>query len=61
MNRFKPVSSEKVAAGNYTYDHHIVKDTVTGVLYYYISGGGGASALTPLIDADGKPLVDKVK
>jgi len=41
-------------------DYEILKDEVTGVLYCAIIGGGsGYIAFTPLLDTDGKPLVDK--
>ena len=35
----------------------ILKDTRTGVLYYYAYSGYGGG-LTPLIDRDGRPLTD---
>jgi hypothetical protein len=37
----------------------ILKDKETGVLYLFVSSGGGGTGLTPLIDQNGKPLVDK--
>lgn len=42
-------------------EHIIVKDNETGVLYYMIdaSMSAGGIALTPLLDVDGKPVVDK--
>jgi hypothetical protein len=35
----------------------IIKDTQTGVLYLYTSEGYG-TAITPLLDSDGKPIVE---
>ena len=37
----------------------IIKDRVTGVLYLYTQILGASPTMTPLLDADGKPLVDK--
>ena len=34
----------------------IIRDTVTGVLYLQLVNGYGGG-LTPLLDADGKPIV----
>jgi len=41
-------------------EHSILKDTETGVLYYMVntSGTRGGVGLTPLLDADGKVIVD---
>jgi len=36
----------------------IHKDLQTGVLYYFIASSSGKT-ITPLLDVDGKPLVDK--
>jgi len=44
-------------AGTTTHDV-IIKDKQTGVLYYQVSSRHG-SGITPLIDRDGKPLVDE--
>lgn len=38
--------------------HHVMKDKETGVLYYMANSNRGVG-LTPLIDENGKPLVDK--
>jgi len=41
-------------------DHIIMKDNDTGVLYYMVHTYSRDSvALTPLLDADGKPIIDK--
>ena len=40
-------------------DYLIVKDNVTGVLYLQNITSFQNPALTPLLDADGKPLVDE--
>lgn len=37
----------------------ILKDKLTGVLYLYTEGREGRSTMTPLLDPDGKPMVDK--
>lgn len=37
----------------------IIVDTDTGVNYLYVSSGYGGG-LTPLIDADGKPIITRV-
>ena len=36
----------------------VVVDTVTGVNYLFTMGINGTSGLTPLLDAEGKPVVD---
>ena len=36
----------------------VIVDNVTGVNYLYVARGSGGG-LTPLIDADGKPIVTK--
>lgn len=42
---------------------HVITDTVTGVQYLFVTdwswSDGLAGGLTVLVDADGKPLVDK--
>lgn len=37
----------------------ILKDRLTGVLYIYTEGREGRSTMTPLLNPDGKPLIDK--
>ena len=37
----------------------IYRDKGTGVLYLYTEGREGRSTMTPLLDPDGKPIVDK--
>jgi len=58
LNRFKLISKEELTV-EYREYHSVLKDTITNVLYYYISNGSGGVALTPLLDPDGKPLIDK--
>jgi len=55
-NRFEAVWDEIVrnAVGLSLSSIMIIRDKVTGVLYFYTSGGG----LTPLLDKDGKPIAD---
>ena len=53
-DRFKEVSFDS----NKFETHHVMKDTHTGVLYYMVDSNRGIG-LTPLIDENGKPLVDK--
>ena len=36
----------------------VVVDTITGVNYLFTMGINGTSGLTPLLDAEGKPVVD---
>lgn len=50
----------KTDIGNFRTVHVVFRDTTTGVLYHGISGQNGAS-LTPILDPDGKPVVDKTK
>ena len=38
--------------------HTILKDTTTNILYHYIDAANRCT-LTPVIDADGKPVVYK--
>ena len=52
--RFEVVHQEK----NFTNERTIYVDKETGVNYLFISTGYGAG-LTPLLDADGKPVITK--
>jgi len=54
-NRFQVVLEETNAIASTS---KILKDTETGVLYYF-HFAGYAGGLTPLLDQDGKPLIDK--
>lgn len=62
-NRFEVVKYEKTpissvnpsASSTACFGLYVLKDKVTGVLYMYNMFASGAG-LTPLIDADGKPL-----
>ena len=54
--RFKFLNAEK--AGVIATDSTIIVDKETGVNYLLVRSGYGAG-LTPLIDADGKPIVTK--
>ena len=58
MNRFELVSKEELKV-RYNDTHAVLKDTVTGVLYYYTVGDANTATMTPLLGSDGKPLVDK--
>lgn len=49
-----PLSSVNPSAG-FCFDLYVLKDKVTGVLYMY-NAFFNTAGLTPLIDADGKPL-----
>ena len=49
----QPITGFKSVASFY----EILKDQETGVLYYCVQGGG--IAMTPLLGADGKPVIDK--
>jgi len=40
-------------------DSQIIKDKETGVLYHFASNTVGAG-LTPLLDSEGKPIVESV-
>ena len=60
-NRFKEVYCDKrmsSGGGVNTHQDIIFKDKITGVLYLQTTNSRGNSVI-PLIDADGKPLVDK--
>lgn len=54
--RFEFLNAEK--AGVFATDSTIIVDKETGVNYLFVRSGYGAG-LTPLIDADGKPIVTK--
>ena len=53
--RFEFKKSEKE---NLITDAIVIVDTKTGVNYLFVKSGYGAG-LTPLIDADGKPIVSR--
>ena len=53
-DRFEIVSRQSLGLSGATY---ILKDKATGVLYLYFGSGYGGG-LTPIIDQDGKPVVD---
>jgi len=53
-NRFQIILDEK---NDFATGSRILKDTRTGVLYYF-AYSGYAGGLTPLIDRDGRPLTD---
>jgi len=57
-NRFELVSKESWSL-TANEEHWVIKDKHTGVLYYYIVGGHGRGGITPLLDTNGKPLVEK--
>lgn len=46
----------------YKGNFHIIKDKITGVKYiFYVSGSGQTktTAMCPLLDADGRPVIEK--
>lgn len=46
----------------YKGNFHIIKDKITGVKYiFYVSGSGQTrtTAMCPLLDAEGKPVIEK--
>ena len=54
--------NENSPTGYYDADFDIIVDKITGVNYIYMcnfncSGGYGYAAITPLLEADGKPVV----
>ncbi len=53
--RFEKVHSESIGFGGAI---EILRDTRTGVCYLWRSSGGYGGALTPLLDAQGKPLIE---
>ena len=59
MSRFVAVSYERIRQANNNGDVciHILKDTVTGVLYVF-TGDGQRGGLTPLLGSDGKPMIE---
>ena len=40
--------------------HHVIKDSETGVLYYMANSSRGVG-LTPLLGANGKPIIEEVE
>lgn len=56
-DRFVVIEEEELGLTD-TYAHSILKDKETGVLYLLIEGYQRAG-ITVLVDAEGKPLVDK--
>ena len=67
-NRFVQVHYEELPktakikgyyASNIVRTVEIIKDIHTGVLYYHASSGNSAPTVAPLLDIDGKPLIDK--
>lgn len=54
-NRFEVVSTE---GNDLTHLAQVVVDTETGVNYLFFKSGHGAG-VTPLLDADGKPVITK--
>lgn len=55
--RFEIVNKENIGAFS---DATILKDKETGVLYLFVLSGYGGG-LTPLLDKDGKPIIDEIK
>jgi len=60
-NRLKSIEFQKLPIDGFktlATRYEILKDQETGVLYYFVNSTGGV-AMTPIIDADGKPVIDK--
>lgn len=53
--RFEVLAEESVGL---TRSYTIIKDTQTGVQYLFFGNGYGGG-LTPLLDKDGNPIIDK--
>lgn len=58
MNNLEKVSVNRLKLDILQNWHAVLKDTTTGVLYHYIEGSHG-STITPVLDKDGKPVVEK--
>lgn len=59
MDRFKLISKQELKVRFTTDTHAIIKDTITGILYYYTAGGANTATMTPLLGSDGKPIIEK--
>jgi len=57
-NRFVEVSNELVRGRLGSYNLAVVKDTHTGVSYM-VMGGVHTPTITPLLDSQGKPIIEK--
>ena len=53
--RFEVIERESL---NFSVGTIILRDRETGVCYLFVANGYGGG-LTPLLDAEGKPIVDK--
>ena len=64
MTMAKPIKNDrfivKEKSGNFSIGTYVLVDRETGVNYLMVRSGYGAG-LTPLIDADGKPIISKPK
>lgn len=56
-NRFEVVKYEKVPLARLPLEVFILRDKQTGVMYL-ANNWGNAGGLTPLLDKDGKPMID---
>lgn len=54
-SRFEKISEESIGFSMSTV---LLRDNETGVLYLY-AGTGYGGGLTPLLDAEGKPMIQK--
>lgn len=60
-NRLKAIDFKKLPINGFktlAVRYEILKDQETGVLYYFVESTGGPT-MTPIIDANGKPVIDK--
>ena len=57
QNRFKQIHIEKLNSTAATEYMEIIKDLNTGVLYCIACNG--SLAMTPLLDSNGNPIIDK--
>lgn len=53
------ISEKNKTEGASLSDTRIITDTETGVQYLFVTMGGYAGGLTLLVDAEGKPLLNK--
>jgi hypothetical protein len=51
--RFTIVYNQGFASG-----FKVIKDTKTGVMYLFYNDGSYSGGLTPLLDSNGKPVID---
>jgi len=64
--RFTRIHENDLRTGSTIGEYTIVKDNETGVLYFMtmtqgVNGRGGGVGLTPLLDREGKPILEPVE